>query len=108
MGLKKEKTTSNGSSGNYWKIVNTNANMSNLQARYTVSLYKNKEFSDEGAPAITSYEFFSTHTKDELIGNLILLGYISLKGIANGEKPSATLNRRMADLWDSLQGYENF
>lgn len=105
MALKKEKTLENGASGEYWKITNIEVDKKGLKASFTITLWKNKQYSDNGAPAIgTSYIFSSSFTKQQLSGDLFALGYATIKAKVTEPKPNNRIGLLPLSAWDDLSG----
>jgi hypothetical protein len=103
MALKKQKTMANGSVGEYWKITSFNVNKRELIASFTITLYKNKEYSDEKAPAIgPSHIFNGNFEVEELSEDITALGYTFIKSEVSGERPDNIFGIDRGKKWDDL------
>lgn len=80
MALQKEKQLLNGTTGNYWKITSVTADKVKNKLQVVISLFISKEASDEGKlPLQAKHSFVSDFTKEQLAGDLTLLGYNLIK-----------------------------
>lgn len=84
MALIKQKTLANGTTGNYWRVTEESYNRNTLICRWKISLFKDEETSQSGAPSLDVHKVFTyTATKLELAGNRTQLAYIQIKLQAN-------------------------
>lgn len=80
MALQKDKTLSNGSSGNYWKITSEIYDKMTLQCTWVIALFKDKDICTSGNPSLGLEKTFTyTATNEELCGDRTSLGYTQIK-----------------------------
>lgn len=80
MALQKDKTLSNGSEGNYWKIISEVYDKVSLQCTWVIALFKDKDICDAGNPSLgleKTYTYIATD--EELAGDRTALGYTQIK-----------------------------
>lgn len=83
MGLQLSKTLLNGSAGNYWKITQANISKELNSVEYTITLFKEKSFSDASLPGIGESKAYTKEgcTSQELEGDIIAMGYAHIKSV---------------------------
>ncbi len=80
MALQKSKQLQNGITGNYWKITSVTADKVKNQLQVVISLFVSKEISDEGKQSLqVKHSFIGDFTKEQLAGDLTILGYNLIK-----------------------------
>jgi len=83
MAIKKSKTLTDGSVGEYWKITKEIFNKNTLECTWEISLFKDKTFSDEGMPSLPIRKVYTFNcTKEELAGDRTELGYSKIRAKA--------------------------
>lgn len=80
MAIQKNKVLTNGSSGNYWKIISESLDRISLICTYKIALFKDQEHSNNNAPHLGLEKKFSFQlTPEECLGNRTALGYNKIK-----------------------------
>lgn len=79
MALIKQKVTSSGATGSYWKIVHTSQDKKSMRGAWTIALFENKEHADKLYPALLTKSFSKICTKEEFASNFIHTGYEYIK-----------------------------
>lgn len=84
MALKKTKTFSNGTSGEYWKITEEKYDRLTKKYIWTISLFKDQSYRMESNGKLgISKQYSFELTSQELAGNRTALGYTKIKAKAN-------------------------
>lgn len=90
MAIQKDKTLSNGIVGNYWKITFCALDSTSNTVQYVISLFIDKMRCDTGASDLgfnKKYSFILTD--DQILGNLISLGYTAILAKAVSQVPGS-------------------
>lgn len=88
MALIKSKTLSNGTSGNYWKIIECYVDRKSLIAFWKIALYMDRNTSISGGDHMRLIKTYtSSITREQSMGNLVEIGYEIIK-----EKSSNTIS----------------
>lgn len=84
MAIQKDKTLTNGASGNYWKIIHESVDKIGLIGSWVIALYFDKSHADAKTPDLGLRKVYSaTVTGVELQGGSITaLGYVKIKAKA--------------------------
>lgn len=85
MAIEKQKTMSNGSVGNYWRITSINIDRQNLRIAGAIALFKDKVASDAGAPPMGEHKTFRfPFTMSEFLAapNAVAFVYGKIKAMA--------------------------
>jgi len=80
--IKKEKTLTNGTSGNYWRIIDIHSSIKSSKITWRIGLFKDQEASDTGKDHLMIKTFKATCSQEELNGDRIALGYNKIRQIA--------------------------
>lgn len=80
MALSKSKTLANGATGDYWRIMAVTVDKASTKVTYMISLFTNSTIAGTNAPSLGLTKVYSfNYTHDELVGNLLSIGYDKIK-----------------------------
>jgi hypothetical protein len=103
MALQKEKTLSNGATGNYWRISTLQFNRATMKLDMVISLYKDS--TPSLAPLSNGHLVSAVLSQQELTGNLVAMAYNKIKAFANSDVPNVDGNgthKGISDLVDAV------
>lgn len=84
MALQKSKTLSNGSSGDYWKIIEMSCDRQRMKCTFKIALFMSKDIAMARSGDLGIIKTFSfSATREQLAGDLAALGYALIKAKAN-------------------------
>jgi len=75
MAIRKEKTLANGVVGEYWKITSIKIDRNTNRVQLFLSLFLDQAHSDGSPIAANCKKYEFTYSENELLGNIIQLGY---------------------------------
>jgi len=81
MAIQKSKILDNGATGNYWKINAVTITKNSMNIYFGLVLYADKDHGDSGSPGLLLKDFNFPITKDQLSGDIVALGYTSIKAM---------------------------
>lgn len=106
MALSKSKTLPNGTSGNYWKIVEEHYDRVSHVCTWSIALFVSHDVSVLGADLGLTKHFSKVLTSDEATGNRTALGYTYIKSksaeAVKNMPPSTSTHPFDSDLKDAV------